>query len=234
MQRSFEVESRQRSLVHLRVIKGERPATVFLGAVHRRIRIPEEFIRALAIAGIDGDANRDADSQFVFIDPHRAHDRIENAARDNGCILGRRNLRQNDGELVPAHAKHQFAAAQARLDACRDRFQQQVTRVMPEAVVNDFEAVEVEEHQGAGVAVARGHRDRLVESLREVRSVRQARECVVIGLMTNLVLLCIAVLVLARNDETGLAHHRVQKQVQQGQCRQHSGRNLPLHLTLLL
>ncbi len=89
-------------------------------------------------------------------------------------------VRQQDGELVPAHAGQQVARAQRLLQARTDEGQQVVTDGVPEAVVDLLEPVEVDHHDGAPAGA--GPVDGPLELLGEPAPVGQPGERVVVRL----------------------------------------------------
>ena len=69
-------------------------------------------------------------------------------SRDRRGVVDRISVGQQDGELVAAEAGDGVAVAKGRLHALRDRLQQLVADVVPERVVDELEAVEIEEEHG--------------------------------------------------------------------------------------
>ena len=87
-----------------------------------------------------------------------------------------------DRELVAAQARDEVGRAQHRLQPARQVHQQLVAGLVAEAVVDQLEAVEVEEHhREALLRMALHARDRAHQLLVEVGAVRQLREAVVVG-----------------------------------------------------
>ena len=96
---------------------------------------------------------------------------------------------EQDGELVAAEARHGVARSQMLENALADRNEEAIAYLMAEAVVDQLEAVEVDEQHGKAV---RGRAARLeqrpVEQLGEQRAVGQARQAVVQSGVRELVL----------------------------------------------
>ncbi len=92
-----------------------------------------------------------------------------------------RDVVEQERELVAAQARHRVVGPQRRFQPTGDGHQQLVAGRVAEAVVDDLEAVEVEEqHRRAdGGVVALRAPDRLVEAVDEQDAVRQAGEVVV-------------------------------------------------------
>ncbi len=89
------------------------------------------------------------------------------------------------GEFVAAEPRSGVALAQTASDPLRGRAQQSVTGGVPEGVVDELEAVEVDEEHGEVIAVAPRGRDRLVEPVGEQRPIGETRQLVVGGQLTG-------------------------------------------------
>ena len=89
---------------------------------------------------------------------------------------------EQHGELVAAEARDGVAGAQRATQPARDGDQQLVADVVAERVVDELEAVEVEEQDGDAARPGRarcGAADRLVEAVEEQHAVRQPGQRVV-------------------------------------------------------
>src|SRR6185295_17608882 len=87
--------------------------------------------------------------------------RFMDPLRHAGGVVDVADLLEQDGELVSTHARHRVAEADAALQAPGDLDEELVAQRVAEAVVDDLEAVEVEEEDGEErVRVARGARQR--------------------------------------------------------------------------
>ena len=115
---------------------------------------------------------------------------------------------EQDRELVAAEPGDGVRRPHGRLEPPRDRDQQPVSRLVAERVVDELEAVEVEEEDGGrrlrGGAL--GTADRLVEAVEEEHAVRQAGEGVVhrVVLEALLGLLAVGDIGLAADDPRGV------------------------------
>ena len=104
-------------------------------------------------------------------------------------VLDVADVVDEDGELVAAEPRHGVADADAAFKPAGDPHQQFVAGHVAETVIDDLEAVEVEEENGELEPVRPlGARDRAAEPIREQGAVGQAGEDVVVRLMDKLLL----------------------------------------------
>ena len=120
-----------------------------------------------------------------------------------------RHAVEQDRELVAAEPGDGVRRPHGRLEPARDRDQQLVSHLVAERVVDELEAVEVQEQDGRGGARvgALGAADRLVEAVEEQHAVGQAGERVVqrVVLQALLGLLAVRDVGLAADDPRGAA-----------------------------
>ena len=81
----------------------------------------------------------------------------------------------------PPEAGHRVSLAHARLQPLRHRLQQPVAQAVAERVVDDLEAVEVQEEHAQPLLLAVGLRDGDVQAVVEEQPVGQTGEDVVVG-----------------------------------------------------
>ena len=121
--------------------------------------------------------------QVAAGDRERVGQRGEHALGDDGRLarVGDVLELEQHGELVAAHARDGVARAQRGVEPQRDGLQQPVAGLVAERVVDDLEAVEVEEqHGGAGVRLAAARAAQgLLEPVDEERAVGEAGQRVV-------------------------------------------------------
>ncbi|MNZ45056.1 hypothetical protein D3C78_626970 [compost metagenome] len=91
----------------------------------------------------------------------------------------RRTVFQQYPELVTAQTGQGVALAQSRLQQRTDMPQQLVTRGMPAGVVDQFELVQIEKHQGMPGRLARQIVQRLLQAILELPTVGQPGQGVV-------------------------------------------------------
>ncbi len=145
--------------------------------IERKIGILAQGDAFLAIlarqGGADGDARHDAVSVVIERGGHRGEDGTGGGPH----LHRRRSSWQDHGELVAADAIGHGLAGHG-LDPEAHRRDQRVARGMAHRVVDDFEVIDVDQHQ-AEIERRRGGqaRNRLVEA----RPVRERRQRVVIG-----------------------------------------------------
>ena len=131
-------------------------------------------------------AQRDPDGRagehFVPFDEIRGRERAMDALRDGDRLFVGGDAFHQQGEFVAAQPRHGVAGAAAALQAARDLDEELVAGAVPEAVVDQLEAVEVEEENGeAGGLAPLCPRERHLQPVLEQRAVRQAGERIVEG-----------------------------------------------------
>ena len=157
-------------------------AAAVLGVVHRRVGVAQHIFRAFVTFGRECDPDAGADEHLRAPNDHGSNDVGQQALRDLGGEIARGvglQVLAENRELVAAESRDRVARPDQRLELARHLDQQLVARVVPEAVVDVLEAVEVEERHADVRLRARAARDRLAEPVDEQQPVRKARERVV-------------------------------------------------------
>ena len=95
---------------------------------------------------------------------------------------------EQDGELVATEPGNRVRRAHGALEALRHLPQDRVAGRVAEAVVDGLEVVQVDEHDADRPAAADRAHDRLLDAVCEQRSVGEARDRVVEGLVCELIL----------------------------------------------
>src|ERR1051325_289904 len=129
----------------------------FLGAVHRGVGGADERVGAVAVVGIDRHADARGDEGLAARERERRRQALEHLLRDRGRAFGRREVAENDDELVAADARHGIAAAHAGREAPRHLLQELVARGVALHVVHQLEVVEVAENDDELVAADARH-----------------------------------------------------------------------------
>ena len=185
----LQIQALHRRFAHGFVEHGAAVAPLFLGAVHRRIGIAQQLF-AIAIARVPhGDAQAGGGKQFAAGHPHRPPQHRQQALGEVAHVLHAVRVFHQQGELVAAQARDHVVLAHAHGDAPRDLHQQFVAGGVAHAVVDQLEAVQVEEQHGEGLAVAMpcaldGGR----QPVQQVRTVGQTRQRIVGRLVGELLL----------------------------------------------
>ena len=162
-------------------------AAALLGAVHRRLGVADEILRPLA-ALCHRDPDRGGDEVLVAVEHERAgEDRGDPLGHLDRVVLAG-DLLEQDPELVGAEAGHGVRRAHGLLEARRGGREQLVADVMAHRVVDELEAIEVEEQdRGLDVAPAQAL-DRLAEPVHEQHAVGQIGQRVVQRAVADVVL----------------------------------------------
>ena len=133
------------------------------------------------LRGRERDPDRRADEQLAPVEQERRLQAVQDALGDDRRLARVADVVEQQRELVAAQPRDRVVRAQRRFEPARDGLQQLVAGRVAERVVDDLEAVEVEEqHRGAALGVvALGAADRLVEAVDEQHAVREAGQRVV-------------------------------------------------------
>src|SRR5919204_3445698 len=99
------------------------------------------------------------------------------AFAQKGSLFRRRGAK--DRELVAAQTGQRLVRAHLLSESCGQRLQEDVSRIVPERVVDLFEVVDVEEHDRNGALLSCRSEDRLLDAVAEDDPVRQPRKLVV-------------------------------------------------------
>jgi len=167
----LEVEAPMRLRVHLPGVEAEPAPARLLGTVQRRVGILEQGLRVAAVARMEGDAHAGGHRTRAPADEHRLGQAGGDLAGDLRRERRPGRVLDEDDELVSTEAGHGVLGPQAGRQACRDFAQQGVADVVAVAVVDQLEAVEVEEEHRQRAVVAAG--DRMAETVMEQHPVGQ-------------------------------------------------------------
>ena len=145
-QPTFEVEATTHRGGQAVAVHADRRATSVLGGVHGQVGPAHEVVGVGTVLG-DHDPDRAGDDDLVVVDQQRLADVVADAVGDGeGLQLTQHPVAQDD-ELVAAHACDRVPGPEAVQQAIRDPLQQPIADLVPTAVVDQLEPVEVEEQQ---------------------------------------------------------------------------------------
>ena len=196
----------------------EAVAPRVLGAVHRRVGVLDQVVRAGAIARKQADADAGRDEHLLLAVAERRGELAQDALRHLAHDLRIDGVRDHDGELVTAQARHSVGVAQALREPSSDLFEQGVAGEMAERVVHHLEAVEIDEHQCHQAAVAARLADRLMQAVLHQDPVRQPGEHVVLRQIFGALLRVLALGHVARSQHdavyAGVIHEVVAERLE--------------------
>jgi len=130
------------------------PPAVLRG-VHREIGVAQELVGGAHPAAGERDPDARVDAHDVTLHAERREQRPQHALRGSLGLDRRGRVLEQHGELVAAHPRRKVVLAQRRAQPLRHRHEQGIAGGVPERVVHALEIVEVEEHHGRRVVVAR-------------------------------------------------------------------------------
>jgi hypothetical protein len=137
---------------HLDIEEAVAVAALRLGPIERQVRLLDQLVGLGAVGGSRGNADAGADIHRVAFDVVGHPDDVDHALgkhRRRFTWVGLAGL--NDGEFIAADPRQDVGLAQRRFEAQRRLLEQRVAGGMSERVVDDLEAVEIED----------AHRERL-------------------------------------------------------------------------
>ena len=112
-------------------------------------------------------------SRTVSVPCEGAREHREGTLRQRGRVLGRFQAVPQQHELIAAQARQRVVAPQGAAQALGDRAQQRVAGGVAERIVDQLEAVQVEEQHREAAARARRGEDRLAGAVRKQHAVGQ-------------------------------------------------------------
>ncbi len=177
-QARLDVQARQCSLVQRRVEHRVPAAALVLGAVHRGVGVADDRL-CRGVTADHRDADRRVQIDVLLADRERELQALEHAIGNGLRLVLVVQALEQERELVAAEPGDGVAWSQALRQPLRRRQQDLVADEMAERVVDDLEAVEVEEEDGARRRRARAAADGVLEAVLEEHPVRQPGERVV-------------------------------------------------------
>ena len=175
--------------VHFACVKLEVVVAHVLGAVHGGVGVHHQRVRFFAVTRVHHHAHAARYLHFMASEQHRPRHRLANLfeqRRDRLRVFA--EVGEEEDELIAAKTADRVIATYAVLHALADHLEQFVAGVVAEAVVDQLEAVEVDEGDRDAAVVALRLQDGLVEALADQAAVRQAGQVVVVGDVMNTLL----------------------------------------------
>lgn len=159
-----------------------------LGAIHRFVGAPDQSVDVVAVGRIQADADAGGDGQLMVRQCERFGEPSQYLLRNHGDIAEIRHILKDYRKLVAGQPRRGVALSDAAGQAFGHLLQQLVADHVAEGVVDLLEAVEIEEQQGYGEAVAVCAGQCPAKALIEQGAVGKGREGVVIGLIVQALL----------------------------------------------
>src|SRR5216684_1308861 len=176
----LELEQLHRAVVHGGVELYAASAALRLGAIEGGVCVAQEILGPGVECVAVGDADAHAAEHLLATEHERGAQRVLKTVGHLERIVARLHVLEQDGELVAAQTRHGVARPQTVGQPPPHLGQQLVAARVPEAVVDDLEAIHVEEEDGEAVLVpALLQREPVGEAIHEERAVGQAGERVV-------------------------------------------------------
>ena len=127
-----------------------------LDEIQRDVRAAQEVRQRLAAGGEQCHADAGADAEVVAVHLVELGEFGHHEAGERGAVPALLAAEADDGEFVAAQAHHAVILAQAGAQAVRHLAQQRVAHRVAARVVDLLEAVQVDQQDGGGHAVAPG------------------------------------------------------------------------------
>ena len=159
-----------------------------LRGVHRGVRIPDHLVGVRLPGDAERDPDRRAHEQLAPPDLERDGERSQETVRHGARARLVGVVLQQDAELVPADPRDRVARPALELESLRGRDQQLVARVMPQAVVDRLEPIQIQDEDRGPTPRARGTSERMIDAVAEHGAVRQACERIVERLLRQFLL----------------------------------------------
>ncbi len=127
-----------------------RAPVTALDLVHRDVRVAHQLVGGGALAA-DRDADRGGDDELAALDRKRLLEELVDAIRHSLCILRPGDAVEEDRELVTPEPGDRVARPHARHQAPRERDEQLIADGVAVGVVDELEAIQVEEQDRASI-----------------------------------------------------------------------------------
>ena len=157
--------------VHRRLELQETVFSLRLGLVHGDVGVADQDVRCLAVLGINGNADTRRRDEVACAHRERPSQLAHDLLGDDENVVRRVDVGEQHSELVAALARQRVAGTQATTDALGEFLQQDVAFLMAVGVVDQLEAIDVEEHDADALVPALGLRHRQLQTVSEKRAV---------------------------------------------------------------
>ncbi len=159
----------------------EAVLAVFLGKIHRHVGILGQRLRVVAVGRVHRDADRGRGVAFMAAQLQRLAEDGQQIAGDVLDFIPFRGLLENHDEFVAAEPRHDVARTQGAPQPVRNFYQQHIAGIVAERIVDDLEAVEIDEQHGKLPLVTARRLDRVVQELVEGLPIGQIGQAVMRG-----------------------------------------------------
>ena len=210
----FQLQPLDRLAFHLGREEAKIVLSFLLRKIHGHIGILGQGLHVVAIVRKYGDTDAPRRTALMPGKNDGRQQGSENLFRNICDLLPIVNPVENDDELVAAKPGDEVAFAYATLDPFGYLDQQHVASPVPERVVDDLEAVEIDEEQCAPATAAMGRPDRLLKQLMKDHTVRQTGQLVVRRQILNASIgthLFIGAIKIVQGDRDVFTHARQQR-----------------------
>ena len=142
---ALHVQQRQRLASQAVVEHGGAMAATVLGVVHRRVGVAQQLLRLAVMRAGQGDADGGGGEDLLDAQPERRLQRTDDAVGDLGSGGRVVHVFQQHRELIAAQSGNHVTGLEAGAHAATDLEQQVVADQMADRIVDDLEAVQVDE-----------------------------------------------------------------------------------------
>ena len=163
-----------RALVELRRKQADPAAARLLGLVHGQVGVAHELFAIVAMPWVQRHANAGGEVQAVAVHVGGLIQRRDQFASHLHRFVGVAHLGQQHRKFIAAQAGHGVGVAQRAGQALRHLNQRGVAHIMAQRVVDELEAVQVNEQKRQRVAVPVCHAHMLLQPLVQGNAVGQA------------------------------------------------------------
>jgi hypothetical protein len=177
---AFHIQQRQRFAAQTIVEHRCAMTSAILRVVHRRVGIAQQFFRLSIVRAGQRDADRGGSENLFGAEPERRLQFDDDAFGDQHRLAGFGNAFEQHREFIAAQTRDHIACLQAGANAAADLKQQIVTDQMADRIVDDLEAIQIDEqHRELLVRIRGVTLHRLLEPLQQQGAVGQSGQRIV-------------------------------------------------------